>query len=96
MEVAAAPCVSLLGGGSTLMIDLPPPPPPPKPWYAAEEEEEDKGNREGEREGHREGCFVEIGGASGHPDFLRRVRGVVFKVGWCRSTPPDPALAFSA
>jgi hypothetical protein len=25
----------------------------------------------------RDGCFVEIGGASGHPDFMRKVRGVV-------------------
>ena len=47
------------------MIDLPPPPPPPP---------DDPPRADGDAV--REGCYIELGGAGGHPDFLRRVRGV--------------------
>lgn len=72
MKVTAAPAASLRG--RALLVDLLQPPPHPRRAMI-----EDTGGDDGAaaaKDDVREGCFVELWGASGHPDYLRRVRGV--------------------
>ena len=68
----------LLAGATNVVVDLskpPPPMPPPRPRVGIDVKSfyDDPTDTDWCRDGV---CFVELGAASGHPDFMRRLRGV--------------------
>ena len=76
MKVVIAPRVTS-GGATNVVVDLssaPPPMPPPRPRVGLQPKSffDDPSDPDWCRDCV---CFVELGGASGHPDFLRRLRG---------------------
>ena len=65
-------------GATNVVVDLskpPPPMPPPRPRVGIDVKSfyDDPTDVDWCRDGV---CFVELGAASGHPDFMRRLRGV--------------------
>ena len=70
--------VSCWAGATNVVVDLskpPPPMPPPRPRVGIDVKSfyDDPTDPDWCRDGV---CFVELGAASGHPDFMRRLRGV--------------------
>ena len=68
----------LLAGATNVVVDLskpPPPMPPPRPRVGIDVKSfyDDPTDTDWCRDGV---CFFELGAASGHPDFMRRLRGV--------------------
>ena len=76
VKVVIAPRVTS-AGATNVVVDLsraPPPMPPPRPRVGLRPKSffDDRSDPDWCRDYV---CFVELGGASGHPDFLRRLRG---------------------
>ena len=76
VKVVIAPRVTS-AGATNVVVDLsraPPPMPPPRPRVGLRPKSffDDRSDPDWCRDCV---CFVELGGASGHPDFLRRLRG---------------------